>query len=537
MADPEVGSTMANPTDDRAQVDLPPEGPFKGGGTSDADYGGGESTGTSPSGGGSGGGGGAGGNFNDGGAGGDKPPPPPPPSPVPDECAQKANERVTAAMAVEDTNALAAPAYVRDILKSENGDTPSAKLVKTHELFNYYALPYTAAEPGFVGVTAGLWETTPGSGEYRVVVGVTAPPAQPRPRVNVSIVVDTSVSMTNTGMTRARAIVKAIGESLREGDVVSLVTWNPAAEPLLAGRVVTGPDDPELTLALNKLYADGGTDLQAGLLRGYELADKSFDKDGLNRLVFISDGRVTAGNPWEQNIIQTHVMEGANKVLLVGAATGPGAGYDETLMTTFTGWGLGSYVYVDSEAEATRLFHDRFDEVMGEPMYDGVTLTLDVPRYFELVDFVDQESPSYSPDPSKIKGRSLAAGDSMTFNQIVKACHPLVIKGEDKVILKLAWTERATGNPGSTTVELTMVDLLNSSHPGIRKANAIALFAEALQLNGGNGDPVALGDAWAQINTINDLFKPEAGEPGDPELEEILALLKRHPKYSPPAQP
>jgi len=514
------------------------DGPTRAGGNIDQAESGGSTSGPAGVGGGAGSGeGGAGGDFNDpgmGGGGGN------PAASIPPDCAEKASQRVVAAMSIEDPDAFAAPAYVRDILKSENGDTPSANLLKPHEFFNYYAVPYAPAGSGSVGITAGLWKMapdSPDSGEYRLTVGVTAPLAPNRPRANIAIVVDTSISMTNTGITRARAIVKAIGKSLKEGDVVSLVTWNPDVPPLLDGLVVGGPDDPAFATAAGGLYADGGSDIQAGLLRGYELADKTFDKDGLNRLVFISDGRVTLGSS-EQNVVRDHARDLLKKITLVGAATGPAAGYDETFMATLAEAGLGSYVYVDSEAEATRLFHDRFGEVMGEPIYDGVTLTLNVPAYFELVDFVEPaESEQYSSELSGIAGRPLAPGDAMTFNQILKACHSQVISDEHTVTAIVTWIDRATGAPGSASVELKMVELFNNSvHPGIRKANAISFFADALRSGGGFGDPVALGDAWARINTINDFFK-EAGKPGDSELEEILALLKRHPKYPPPAQP
>ncbi len=489
--------------------------------------------GTAGVGGSTGSGSGGAGGLNDPGMGGAKPA-----VPIPDKCAQKASQRVSAAMSIEDPDAFAAPAYVRDILKSENGDTPSANLVKPHEFFNYYAVPYAPAGSGSVGITAGLWKMAPDSPDfvqYRLTVGVTAPLAPTRPRANIAIVVDTSISMTNTGITRARAIVKAIGKSLKEGDVVSLVTWNPDVPPLLDGLVVSGPDDPAFATAAGELYADGGSDIQAGLLRGYDLADKTFDKDGLNRLVFISDGRVTLG-PSEEKVVRDHAYDILKKITLVGAATGPAAGYDETFMATLAKAGLGSYVYVDSEAEATRLFYDRFGEVMGEPIYEGVTLTLNVPAYLELVGFVEPESEQYSSDLTGIAGRPLAPGDAMTFNQILKACHPDVINLDHTVTANITWIDRATGASGAASVDLKLAELLdNSAHPGIRKANAIALFAEALQANEGSA-PVALGDAWAQINTINDFFK-EGGMLGDAELEEILALLKRHPKYLPPAQP
>jgi Ca-activated chloride channel family protein len=461
--------------------------------------------------------------------------------PAPDECVKMAQLTFTAVLAVEDTNAYASPAYVRDILKTDDGDAPSLGLIKPHEFFNYYSLPYDAPKELLFGLTAGMREVAPGSGEYRFLVGVTAPKkATARPRVNVAIVVDTSLSMTTAAMVRARAIARAIGKSLREGDVVSLVTWNPDAPPKPAALVVSGPEDPMFTSAVDKLYADGGSDLQAGLVRGYELVEKSYDPSALNRLVFISDGRVTLGD-WEEEIVRAHAqgLEGeGKKVLLVGAATGPAPGYVDSMMTKMTGAGLGSYVYVDSEVEAARLFHDRFDEVMGKPFFDTVTISIDVPGYFSMPE-PNPNDASYSSDPMAVVGRPLAPGDSMTFNQVMKACHPLVINDDHPAGITVSW--RLHGDPVLQTgdkIPFSIGELTKATHPGILKANAIALYVDALRSGGGKGDPAVLLDAWTEIDTINSTwFKPEAGKPGDPELEEILALLKRHPKYSAPSQP
>lgn len=458
-----------------------------------------------------------------------------PEDPLLDECALKGYDTLTAVLAVEDTNAYAAPAYAREILRSADGDIPAQDLIKPHEFFNYYALPYDLpAGDTPIGVTAGMREISPGSGEYRVYVGVTAPKPTARPRVNVAIVVDTSLSMTAASMLRAKAIAKGIGKSLREGDVVSLVTWNPEVPPILDAVVVSGPDDPVVTKAIDGLYVDGSSDLQAGLVRGYQLAKKQADVSSLNRVVYISDGRVTLGT-WEEEIVKSHARglgPEQPRVLLVGAATGPGPGYDEGMMAKMTAAGEGSYVYVDSEAEAGRLFHDRFDEVMGEPIYENVTLTFSVPGYFEIsVPLV--EDGSYTPDPTAVVGRPLAPGDSVTFNQIVRVCHPLVIKNDHMVDITIGWWER--GNPVTQTskTSLSLGEMLKTAHPGIQKAHAISLYIDALQ----SGDPMILLKSWTEIDIINGSFKPQADKPGDPELEEILGLIKRHPNYAPPAQP
>lgn len=451
------------------------------------------------------------------------------------QCKAKAFEGdLLVAFSVDDSNALASPAYVRDILKSEDGVAPNLDLIKDQEFFNYYVIPYS--EPGSepVGVTAALRKTAINDTTYRLLVGVTTPPAPPRPRVNVSIVVDASVSMGAAGMARARAIVKAIGKSLKAGDVVSLVTWT-QTERELKGHIVAGPDDPKLTEIANGLAIDGGSDLHSALTRGYELAEQSYDPVGLNRLILISDGRVTVG-PWETGMVEKHAQGGeSNKpVLLVGAATGPADGYDEAFMTKLTKVGRGAYVYVSSEAEATRLFQDRFDEVVGAPVFENVKLTVQAPGYFEVpgLNSDDGSTPPFPPTSADVLGRPLAPGDSMTFNQIVTVCHSNVINSEniDPVRISISWLKQGTLEAGSVDVDFSVAQLLDNVHLGIQKAHAITYFAEALR----SGTSADLSNAWTQINSLNAGWKPSLDMPGEPDLEEMMALIKRHPNSTLP---
>ncbi|HLM71573.1 MAG TPA: hypothetical protein VK459_02740, partial [Polyangiaceae bacterium] len=111
-----------------------------------------------------------------------------------------------------------------------------------------------------------------------------------------------------------------------------------------------------------------------------------------------------------------------------------------------------------------------------------------------------------------------------------------VITNDYLANITVTWKTPGVDMTHTGNVKIPLADLLGSTHSGIQKANAIALYVDALLSAGGKGDGVALGKASAQIEAINTkYFEPEVGPPGDADLQEILGLLKRHPKY--PAQP
>ena len=67
-----------------------------------------------------------------------------------------------------------------------------------------------------------------------------------------------------------REAVRAIAGQLRAGDTVSMVTWDVGQRVVMEGHDVRSADDPAILDAADALGAGGGTDLNGGLVRGYD---------------------------------------------------------------------------------------------------------------------------------------------------------------------------------------------------------------------------------------------------------------------------
>ncbi|MSP54499.1 MAG: hypothetical protein EXR69_02675 [Myxococcales bacterium] len=59
--------------------------------------------------------------------------------------------------------------------------------------------------------------------------------------------------MEGTGITMAQASMRSIVHQLRDGDVVSVVTWSTRTNTVIDGLTVSGPDDPSLLDAVDGL--------------------------------------------------------------------------------------------------------------------------------------------------------------------------------------------------------------------------------------------------------------------------------------------
>jgi Ca-activated chloride channel family protein len=414
-------------------------------------------------------------------------------------------------LSADDSNSMASPALARALV-SMGG---LAMNVRVYEFLNYYAIDYPAPPLGDLSIIPQM-EAGAVAGEYDFQIAVRAfdPPAQRRP-MTLTFVLDTSGSMGGVAIQRERAVVKAVAESLQEGDIVSMVTWSTQNAVVMSGHTVTGPNDPALIDQANALTEGGGTDLNGGLVAGYDLANLHYGPNRLNRLMLISDGGANAGVV-DPDLIANNSKDGDQEgIYLVGVGTGPAQSYSDALMDTVTDQGRGAYVYIDSLDEARHMFVDRFDEVM-EVAARGVQVELTLPWYFQMHRFYGEE---YSENPEEVDPQHLAPGDAMIFNQVIRACDPEAVIPSDEISIQATWETPLTYETRTTATTLTVAQLLDGDHGQLHKGKAIVAYAEALR-TGTSGD---LHNAFTAVDSAN---------PGaDPELSEIADLIKSHPAY------
>ncbi|MBI4701197.1 MAG: VWA domain-containing protein [Deltaproteobacteria bacterium] len=414
-------------------------------------------------------------------------------------------------LSADDSNSMASPAHARERLNLGMG----AASVRTYEFLNYYRIKYQAPPKGQLAIFAEA-EPAAEAGLYDLQIGVRSFDAiKPRRPVTVTFVLDTSGSMEGQSIERERAVVKAVAKSLAKGDIVSIVTWNDQNSVVLAGHEVTGPDDADVLAAAGNLSAGGSTDLHGGLVAGYGLATKHYGEKRLNRVILVSDGGANTGIT-DEEIIAQHANDADKEgIYMVGVGTGPADGYNDFLMDTITDKGRGAYVYIDSVEEAEQMFVARFDETM-EVAARAVQVELTLPWYFQMHKFYGEE---YSENPAEVTPQHLAPSDAMVFDQILRACDPKAVDGKDPVKVHLAWQTPLTYLPMKTEISLTVGELLESGGPALHKGKAIVAYAEALK----TGSPEDLKAAYDAAVAAN--------PGGDPELDEIAALIKKHPSW------
>ena len=303
-------------------------------------------------------------------------------------------------MSPDDSNSMSSPVQVRNAVLSAWNSLSSAP-IRPWEFLNYYSFDYPAAEQGELALHTSLLQGDgEAEGEFKLQIAVSSPAmmAADRAKMNITLVLDESGSMSGSPMELQKETCRVIASSLRSGDIVSMVGWDTANATILAGHDVSGPNDPVVVDACNGLEAGGGTDLHGGLVAGYGLADASFDETRINRIVLMSDGGANAGITDEEIIAQYAGSNDQDGIYMVGVGVGDES-YNDQLMDHVTDIGKGASVYIDSEAEAQKIFGDRFLSTMAVAARD-VQVRLDMPPGFEIVKFSGEE---FSADPTEIE--------------------------------------------------------------------------------------------------------------------------------------
>jgi Ca-activated chloride channel homolog len=290
-----------------------------------------------------------------------------------------------------------------------------------------------------------------------------------------------------------------------------MLTWNTSNRVILDSHPVSGPNDPTLRQAAQSLDASGGTDLNGGLVAGYQIAQKNFAANQLNRLILISDGQANVGITEEQLIARNSLMNDGDGVYLTGV--GVGDGVNDTLMNVVTDKGRGAYVYLDSELEARKIFVDRFDEVL-DVAARAVRVELRLPWYMGISQFFGEE---FSRDPRMIEPQHLAPNDAMVFSQILSGCSPELVKETDPVEIVAHWQVPITVQNREVRLQTSFEALRAQSQPALAKAFAIVAYAEALKRQ---PQPSELESALVKLNAAN----PSGS---DSALNEIKILIEK----------
>ena len=422
-------------------------------------------------------------------------------------------------LSADDSNSQASPIIARWMI-GEHRIVPWSA-IRVHEFLNYYSMNHEAASSGEVKVSSQFRAVDYDSGLYALQVAVASEHMDPSSRVpmNLTLVLDTSGSMSGRPIALERDVVRAIASQLDDGDVVSAVEWDTSRSIRLDSHEVTGPDDPAVLRMAETLDSGGGTDLHAGLEMGYDLATRNYKKGWLNRVVLVSDGQANVGVT-DVEIIASAAEDSEDEgIYLVGVGTGDG--YNDTLMDALTDAGKGAYIFIDSSEEANKMFADRFFQSLQLAARD-VQVELILPGVFRMEVFFGEE---YSTNPAEVEPQHLAPNDAMVFHQLLRASFADKVYAEDRITVNVTYSVSVGGGRLTASTSDALQDLIYKDSPQMRKADSIVIYAQALMRISSLTDEGEMEEAHDQCTSALSIIETSAAVLDDDELRDIADIL------------
>lgn len=250
----------------------------------------------------------------------------------------------------------AAYANVRRIIGY--GQIPPKDAVRIEEMVNYFDYDYPAPEEGSVSPLRVSPELAPAPwnpNHLLLRIGLQAKKIDlaKAPPSNIVFLIDVSGSMDEDNkLPLLKSSFKMLLGQLRPDDKIAIVTYANGTKVALPSTSVK--DKEKIIKVLDNLYASGGTSGGRGIQLAYEQAQKSFIKNGNNRIILATDGDFNIGinNTTDLEKFIEKQRESGIYMSVLGFGMG---NYRDDMAETIADKGNGNYAYIDNITEAKKV--------------------------------------------------------------------------------------------------------------------------------------------------------------------------------------
>jgi Ca-activated chloride channel family protein len=315
----------------------------------------------------------------------------------------------------------------------------------------------------------------------------------------LAFVVDVSGSME--GENRLGLVQRSLTlltRNLDGRDTVGIVVYGSTARVALEPTRATESGKRRIIDVLSGLSTEGSTNVEAGLVLGYDLAGRLAGHGVTSRVILCSDGVANTGTTEAEGILRRVAEQAARGVTISTVGFGMGT-YNDVLMERLADKGNGNYAYIDTLEAAQRVFVDQLGATLDVIAKDvKVQVAFDdrsVERY-RLLGFENRMLDKRDFSNDRVDAGDIGAGHTVTaiYEVKLRSPSPTVPLGELRVRYK---------DPSSSTSRL-----LEKAVPGaiVRSSFAeasaptklslvVAAFAEKLR-----------GSYWARNQSYDDIL-------------------------------
>jgi len=340
----------------------------------------------------------------------------------------------------------AAYANVRRIIGY--GQIPPKDAVRIEEMVNYFDYDYPAPEEGSASPLRVSPELAPAPwnpNHLLLRIGLQAKKIDlaKAPPSNIVFLIDVSGSMDEENkLPLLKSSFKMLLGQLRPDDKVAIVTYANGTKVALPSTRVK--DKEKIIKVLDNLYASGGTSGGRGIQLAYEQAQKSFIKNGNNRIILATDGDFNIGinNTTDLEKFIEKQRESGIYMSVLGFGMG---NYRDDMAETIADKGNGNYAYIDNITEAKKVLVNELSGTLFAVAKD-VKLQLEFnPKYvkeYKLIGYENRMLANEDFTNDKKDAGEIGAGHTVT------ALYELVPSSDGKVAQSLRYQSQELNEKG-----------------------------------------------------------------------------------------
>ena len=298
------------------------------------------------------------------------------------------------------------------------GSLPPKDAVRVEEMVNYFDYQYpnpTSAHPFSVNTET---VDSPWQANAKVIrIGIKAKDIDSKqlPPANLVFLVDISGSMGDQNkLPLVKKTLKLLTEQLRAQDQVTLITYADGEKMVLEPTL--GSNKSKILAAIDTLQAGGATAGEQAIQMAYKSAQKSFVKNGINRILLATDGDFNVGIT-DFDTLKNMVAEKRKSGISL-STFGYGSGnYDEQLMEQLADAGDGNYSYIDNEKEAKKVLQRQLSSTLATVAQDvkiQVEFNPATVKEYRLIGYENRMLKNEDFNNDKVDAGDIGAGHTVT---------------------------------------------------------------------------------------------------------------------------
>ncbi|MEL7498464.1 MAG: VWA domain-containing protein [Planctomycetota bacterium] len=255
---------------------------------------------------------------------------------------------------------------------------PPVAAIRIEELINYFDYDYPQPKDGRPFSVNMELAKCPWNQRHKLLrVGLQGEDIarDERPPTNLVLLIDVSGSMRDANkLPLLKQGFEMMVSKLNENDSVSIVTYAGNAGVVL--DCTSGDQTKKILDAIGKLNANGSTHGSDGIKLAYELAQKNFINDGVNKVMLATDGDLNVGVTKDDELVELIKEKASEGVFLTVLGFGTG-NLKDAKMEKLADNGNGVYAYIDSVRESHKVLVEQMSASL-------VTIAKDVKLQIEF---------------------------------------------------------------------------------------------------------------------------------------------------------